>query len=95
MRTYVSHIILTYVPHNKAEKALVDEIKKMEHRVVREKEVDDYKKEFNELIQKINSSYPRCKDIELVIWSYGSDGGDINFRTDVAHLVLFWGLEPN
>lgn len=91
MKTYVSHIIQTYVTHNKAEAALVEEVVKMNRRVVMSNELGKFKREFEKLIRDINKRFPRCGDIELVYWKPDHLKGDVEYRTNTFILMLYWG----
>lgn len=91
MKKYMSHLAMSYVPKNKAEKQAQEVAEEMNHRVMNADQVSSFKKLFLARIKKVNRDNPRCKDLELDI--FGDDGTIVINLPGVFHLCLYWGFE--
>jgi hypothetical protein len=56
---------IEYVHHNSLEVAAWNELQKLDRWILNCNEVDEFKKHVRETVEKLNSSYPRCKPITL------------------------------
>ncbi|HLO59034.1 MAG TPA: hypothetical protein VK172_14845 [Lentimicrobium sp.] len=92
MKTYISHLGMTYVSHNKAEEAALKVAQQFNRRVVPEDRVKDFRHEFFVAIEKVNMQFRRCKDLELTITDYDHSGDlDFSISGGLFHLHLYWG----
>lgn len=67
---YFSRIEMEYTDKNSALKAVKEFARTMDRVLMYTDRIEDFKKQFQEGIDKINQEHPRCKDINLQIYLY-------------------------
>lgn len=85
-----------YVRHNKLEEAVEVEAGKYDRWIIPVAGINDFKTQFKNRIDELNAEHPRCKPIELDIWTLNShfkegiDRHDIQFNFSMnLSLTLF------
>lgn len=79
-----------WMAKNNAHKQALIVAKEMSRRIIDESEISQFKKEFTEKINKVNSDNKRCADLELSIWKHGGKENDIHFTiSGVFYLTLY------
>jgi hypothetical protein len=91
MKIYFSRIIEDHwVAKNNLEKVAHKLAKEMDRRILCEREIPAFKKEFQEKICALDKEYKRCKPLKFSIESYDFHEGDICFFCDgVFYMDLF------
>lgn len=91
MKKYFSKITANHwIAKNRLEEAAHKVARDMERRIISGDKVTEFKKEFRDKIDTINSANPRCKPLELDIHSAYDDRGDIDiYIPSVFNFSLF------
>jgi hypothetical protein len=95
MKNYFSRITQDHwCSKNNLQKAAHKVAMEMDRRIATSDQVESFKTEFKEKINKINAEFSRCKPVKLDIERDLADRGDIVFWADgIFHLCLFLAKE--
>lgn len=91
MKYYFTLISNDYrVDKNKLETAAKEATREASHRLVSEKELPDFKKEFFQKINDLNTKYPRCKPLNPYHFKYHFDNEKSAICVDDVCDLLFY-----
>lgn len=72
---YLASIGMIYNPKNKLCKAIQDEIKSWDRKLIPEENITEVKNEIIESIAKLNNQFPKCRPVRGEFWSPAYEKG--------------------